>query len=130
MDAQGHAAIQELCRGRFRVLGPSNHFTHDRIVRFDADGPALVRGPVTSHAEMNRMGRAMVAAIRYSDVYRRLAGAWRFAMRELSFMRYVDALDYADALGPGLTKRMRAYGEAGEADWPERLDIWRRFHGR
>ncbi|MCZ8130918.1 MAG: nuclear transport factor 2 family protein [Steroidobacteraceae bacterium] len=129
MNARGREAIVLLYRGRFTVLGPSNHFTHDRIVTFDANDPDLARGLVVSHAEMNRNGRGMIAAIRYADVYQRHEGAWRFAERELSFMYYVAAAEYVDALGPGLAKRMRAYDEPRAADWPEGLDTWRRFHG-
>ena len=129
MNAVGRDAIVQLYRGRFTVLGPSNHFTHDRIVAFDAQDDDLARGVVVSHAEMNRKGQGMIAAIRYADVYRRQAGAWRFAERELSFMYYVAAAEYVDALGTGLAKRMRAYEEPRAADWPEGLDSWRKFHG-
>jgi hypothetical protein len=112
---------------RFEVLGPSNHFTHDRIVEFDTDDRA--HGIVLSHAEMHRKGVPMLAAIRYHDVYRHDAGAWRFAERELSFYYYVPTAEYIDALGPGLARRMRAYDDARPADWPEKLATWKRFHG-
>src|SRR4026209_736221 len=39
MHASGLTAVVAMFRGRFAVLGPSNHFTHDRIVRFEEDEP-------------------------------------------------------------------------------------------
>ena len=45
---------------------------------------------------------AMVTAIRYRDRYRREDGHWRFRSRALSFMYFVRAADYADALGAGV----------------------------
>jgi len=32
MDAHGRDAAIDMFKGRFTVLGPSNHFTHDRII--------------------------------------------------------------------------------------------------
>ncbi len=37
MNASGRAAIIEQFHGRFAVLGPSNHFTHDHIIWFEGD---------------------------------------------------------------------------------------------
>ena len=70
MNATGLATVIELFRGRFVVLGPSNHFTHDKLLTFDDRDPETAGGLVLAHAEMNRNGRAMVAAIRYHDRYR------------------------------------------------------------
>jgi hypothetical protein len=56
MNCRGREALIDLYRGRFKVLGPSNHFTHDRIVTFDDADPDLARGLVLAHAEMNRRG--------------------------------------------------------------------------
>jgi hypothetical protein len=116
--------------GRFAVLGPSNHFTHDRIVRFEEDDPDAASGIVLAHAEMNRKGQPMLAAIRYADRYRRWRGRWRIAERVMSFFYYVPTAEYLDALGPGLAQRMRAYDEARPADWPEALASWRKYYGR
>ncbi len=44
MDARGRQAVLELFKGRFAVLGPSNHFTHDRIVEFDPRDHDLATG--------------------------------------------------------------------------------------
>jgi ketosteroid isomerase-like protein len=129
MNAKGHEAITELFRGRFKVLGPSNHFTHDRILTFDEGDPDRASGLVLSHAEMNRLGQAMITAIRYHDEYRRHEGRWRFRERVLTFFYYVPASQYLDALGDGLAQRMRAYNDAAPADWPEGLETWRSYYG-
>lgn len=128
MNSRGREAAIEMFRGRFTVLGQSNHFSHDKIFTFDDAKPDEARGLVLAHAEMNRKGMAMVAAIRYHDRYRRHEGAWRFAERELSFMYYVAAAEYVDALGPGVATRMRAYDVPRQADWPENLPTWQK-HG-
>jgi ketosteroid isomerase-like protein len=129
MHASGLTAVVAMFRGRFAVLGPSNHFTHDRIVRFEEDDPDAASGIVLAHAEMNRKGQPMLAAIRYADRYRRLQGRWRIAERVLSFFYYVPTAEYLDALGPGLAARMRAYDVARPADWPEGLESWREYYG-
>lgn len=64
MHAVGRDAVVELFLARFRVLGPSNHVTHDRIVAFDVADPDRATGLVPSHAEMQVSGEPMVAAIR------------------------------------------------------------------
>ena len=129
MHARGLAAIVDMFHGRFKVLGPSNHFTHDRIVTFDAADPDLARGTVLAHAEMHRLGQPMLTAIRYEDVYRRHDDSWRFADRLLTFFYYVPTADYLEALGPGIGARMRAYGDRRPADWPESLASWQRYYG-
>ncbi len=128
MNATGLDAVVAMFRGRFEVLGPSNHFTHDRIVTFDEDDSDAAGGIVLAHAEMNRKGQPMLAAIRYADRYRRHLGRWRFAERVLSFFYYVPTAEYLDALGPGLATRMRAYDDARPADWPEGLDTWKKYY--
>lgn len=129
MDARGLPAVTDMFRGRFEVLGPSNHFTHDRIVEFDPDDPDRATGLVSSHAEMQRRGQPMLAAIRYHDRYRRDGGRWKFSERGLSFMYYVPTAEYLDALGPGIARRMRAYEHPTAADWPEGLPTWQRYYG-
>ena len=129
MNATGRDTVVALFRGRFAVLGPSNHVTHDRIVAFDDADPDRATGIVLSHAEMNRRGGPMIAAIRYHDEYRRHEGRWKFASRLLSFFYYLPSDQYLDALGPGLAKRNRAYDEPRAADWPEPLATWRQYYG-
>jgi ketosteroid isomerase-like protein len=129
MNATSRDQVVEQFRGRFKVLGPSNHVTHDRIVTFDPTDPDRASGLVLSHAEMNRRGMAMVTAIRYQDEYRRHEGRWKFASRLLNFFYYVPAAEYVDALGKGLATRNRAYEEPRAADWPESLATWRQYYG-
>src|SRR5829696_5659671 len=130
MNTAGREAAVQMFIGRFKVLGPSNHVTHDRIVTFDDSDPNAASGIVLSHAEMQRKGQPMVTAIRYHDRYRREDGQWRFSERELTFMYYVPTAEYLDAFGPGIGKRMRAYDEPVAADWPENLPTWRAYYGR
>jgi hypothetical protein len=126
LDARGRGAVVEQFHGRFAVLGPSNHFTHDHIIRFDEADDRHAFGLVTSHAEVVRNGRPMWAAIRYEDEYRVEDGRWRFADRLLSFFYYLDVADYAARLGDPL--RMRAYADPAPADVPEQLDTWKRYY--
>ena len=130
MNVVGRDEAVAMFEGRFSVLGPSNHFTHDRIITFDESDPDHARGLVLSHAEMNRKGRAMLTAIRYEDEYRRDETRWRFRRRLLTFFYYVQVTEYADALGAGLGSRNRAYDEPRAADWPEPLTSWQRYYGK
>jgi ketosteroid isomerase-like protein len=125
MDASGREAVIEQFRGRFGALGPTNHIAHDQICTFSADGDSA-SGIATSHAELWRNGRAFVTALRYDDQYRREEGRWRFADRLLSFFYYLPVDEYAAGLGNPL--RMRAYGDARPADYPEPLPSWRLYH--
>ncbi len=129
MNASGRDAAVELFRRQLAAIGPSNHVTHDRIITFDDARTDHATGVVLSHAELSRSGVAMVAAIRYNDVYRRDAGAWRFRERIIGFMYFVDAAEYADALGPGVALRNRIFDRPRIADWPEPLKTWREFFG-
>lgn len=127
MQAEGREAVIEQFHGRFSVLGPSNHFTHDRVVTFDPTDPDRATGLVISHAEMTREGKAMLACIRYYDEYRRCAdGRWRFRERLLSFFYFTDPREYGPTLEA--TDRLRAYAEPAPAGWPETLETWQRYY--
>lgn len=126
MDARGRVAVMEQFRGRFSVLGPSNHFTHDHLIAF-GDSPDCATGLVSSHAEVWRNGQALLGSLRYEDVYQRHEGRWCFSDRLLSFFYYMPVVEYADGLGSRL--RMRAYGDQRPADFPEALASWREYHG-
>ncbi len=128
LDASGREAILEQFRGRFAVLGPSNHFTHDCIIEFGCDEHDKATGLVNSHAEVVRHGVPMLTALRYSDCYRRDGdGRWRFSDRLLSFFYYLDIADYPRLLAD--SQRMRAYAEPAPADIPEGLTSWRAYYG-
>ena len=125
MNAQGRAAVVEMYRGRFKVLGPTFHFTHDHAIEFDAADSDAASGVIASHAEVTRNGETMLAAIRYHDRYRREGGRWRFAQRVLSFFYYTPITQYVEAMKSPL--RQRAYGDQRPADWPESLESWKLY---
>ena len=120
MRAVGRAAIVKQFEGRYSVLGATNHISHDHVIRFE--GESRARGQVSSHAEVWRHERAMIAAMRYADVYEKSGGVWRFAERVLSFMYYLPIEDYSAALGR--LDRNRASDKPLQADYPERLPTW------
>ena len=126
MNAQGREAVVTQFRGRFAALRISNHFSHDHILAFGPH-PDEATGLVTAHAEVWRNGRALIAALRYQDTYRREAHRWRIRDRLLSFLYYLPVEEYAQGLGERL--RMRAYGDQRPADFPETLDSWQLYHG-
>ena len=121
MDARGRDAIVKQYEGRFTVLGPSNHVSHDHLICFGDNRDEAV-GLVSAHAELYRNETPMVTALRYHDRYQRENGEWRFAERELTFLYYVQLKDYPGILG--VPDRMRAYGDARPADYPESLSSW------
>ncbi|WP_342363943.1 nuclear transport factor 2 family protein [Terrarubrum flagellatum] len=122
MKSSGLDAIMTMYDGRFRALGPTFHWTHDHVVKFDDSDDDTATGFVTGHAECFRNGQTLVAGLRYDDIYRRIGGAWKFKRRMLSFLYYVPVQEYADALGDKL--RQRAYGDRRPADFPESLPSW------
>lgn len=125
MNALGREAVIEQFRGRFAALKATNHIAHDQILELGSDTDEAA-GLVSSHAEVSRNGRTLVAALRYRDRYRRHGGRWRFAERALSFLYYLPVEEYAEGLGSRL--RMRAYGDQRPADYPESLPTWRSYH--
>ncbi|HET9107542.1 MAG TPA: nuclear transport factor 2 family protein, partial [Steroidobacteraceae bacterium] len=108
MSAHGRDAVIEQFRGRFAALKATNHIAHDQILE-PGPGPDAASGLVSSHAEVCRNGRVLIAALRYRDRYRRHEGRWRFAERVLSFLYYLPVEEYAEGLAGRL--RMRAYGD-------------------
>ena len=124
MDATGRDAILRQYEGRFAVLGPSNHISHDHWIRFGGD-PDLATGLLSAHAELWRNETMMVTALRYDDIYRREQGVWRFQERALSFLYYVPLGQYPGILGAA--DRMRAYEQPAAADYPEKLSSWKDY---
>lgn len=124
MDARGRDAIIAQYEGRFKVLGPSNHVSHDHWIRL-GDDPDRAEGLLSAHAELWRNGEMMVTALRYNDVYVREGGEWRFRERALSFLYYIPLADYPSILGS--SDRMRAYDKPAPADYPERLPTWKDY---
>ncbi|WZH52390.1 MAG: nuclear transport factor 2 family protein [Nocardioides alkalitolerans] len=115
--ATGIDEIVETYLGRFKALGPTNHFSHGHVVRF-GDDPDRARGLLASHAEVSRNGTAMQVALRYKDEYVRNDGRWQFAAREMSYMYYLP-IEQLSQLGD--RNSVRAYGDERPSDWPEAL---------
>ena len=118
--ATGMEEIVTTYMGRFAALGPTNHYSHGHVVRFDDDNPDIAYGLLASHAEVTRNGVGMVVALRYKDTYRRDGGQWKFQDRLMSYMYYLPIPEYAEGLGEG-AGAVRAYGDHRSADWPESL---------
>ena len=118
----GRDNIIDMYKVRFRALGPTYHWTHDLIVRFDDNDRDVAYGELLGHAECFRNGVAMIAAMRYDDIFRREDGAWRIHERVISYFYYMPAVEFPEGLGSPM--RMRAYGDLRPADYPEQLPTW------
>jgi hypothetical protein len=117
--ARGIEEIVTTYLGRFAKLGPTNHFSHGHVIRFDESDPDRATGLLASHAEVVRDGVAMQVALRYKDTYHRVDGRWRFADRLMGYMYYLPISELPTALGD--RNSVRAYGDQRPADWPESL---------
>ncbi|MDT9591707.1 nuclear transport factor 2 family protein [Nocardioides zeae] len=115
--AHGIDEIVDTYLGRFKALGPTNHFSHGHVVRF-GDDPDRARGLLASHAEVDRNGVAMQVALRYKDEYVRNDGRWQFASRLMSYMYYLPIAELSQL---GNRNSVRAYGDERPSDWPESL---------
>jgi hypothetical protein len=116
--ANGIEEIVKTYMGRFAALGPTNHFSHGHVVRFDESDPDRATGLLSSHAEVDRNGVAMQVALRYKDEYRRNGGRWQFTKRVMGYMYYMP---FAELSELGDRNSVRAYGDQRPADWPEVL---------
>jgi hypothetical protein len=117
--ADGIEQIVTTYLGRFAALGPTNHFSHGHVIRFDDTDPDRAIGLLFSHAEVDRNGVAMQVALRYKDVYRRVDGRWRFAERLMSYMYYAPLAALPTVLGD--RNSVLVYGDPRPSDWPEVL---------
>jgi ketosteroid isomerase-like protein len=127
MDSRGRDNVLAMYQGRWVVLGPSFHWTHDVLVELDEDDPDSATGLISCHAEMTRNGTAQVTGIRYDDKYRREDdGRWRFSERALSYFYFCDPREYAETMEHPL--RVRAYDTPSEPGWPESLETYRRYY--
>lgn len=129
MEGIGRDGVLDMYRKRFEVLAISVHWTHDNIITFDENDPDQATGECFCHAEAHRNGETLVGSLRYDDTYQRVNGVWQFSSRTLKFLYYVPVHEYAEALGS--KKRMRAYGDQRDADYPETFDCyntWAKHH--
>jgi ketosteroid isomerase-like protein len=122
MDATGREAAMAMFRTMLGIRGPAFHWTHDRIIRFDDNDPDRASGLVLAHAETTPNGKASIAGIRYNDDYRREDGRWKFAVRTLSFLYYMEMADFVEHFPT--RQRMGLGGVWREADFPESLPTW------
>lgn len=125
MRLEGRATLREYYARRFREYGVTFHYPHAHVVTFD--GPDLAHGWVSAHAEMGLHGEGWLAALRYSDQYRRVDGRWLFAERELAAWYYLRMADLPTGLGQSLRKHYR--GELLPAELPESLPTYRALQG-
>ncbi|NDZ17735.1 nuclear transport factor 2 family protein [Variovorax sp. WS11] len=126
MNARGIDATMAMFNEMFKIRGPAYHWTHDRIVKFDATDPDRAEGIVLSHAETTPNGKASIAGLRYQDVYRRTDGQWKFQERVLAFLYYVPMVDYVSRLRQ--PERVLAGNEWRAADYPESDPAWQAWH--
>lgn len=117
--ANGIDEIVDTYLGRFKALGPTNHYSHGHVVRFSEDDPDAAFGLIASHAEVVRNDVPMQVALRYKDEYRRVDGKWMFYDRLMSYMYYLPISEIPQALGE--RNSVRAYGDERPSDWPESL---------
>ena len=117
--ANGLEEIVSTYMGRFAALGPTNHFSHGHVVRFDDADRTRATGLLASHAEVSRNGVAMQVALRYKDTYRKEGGRWKFADRLMGYMYYLPFTELPEGLGD--RNSVRAYGDHRPSDWPEVL---------
>ncbi len=125
LDATGRQGIITLYKGVFDRLGPSFHWHHGHLLERDPANGDQVKGTLMAHSETFRKGEQYLAALRYSDQYRRVRGVWKFAVRELSFLYFASMADYPSILGR--EQRVLVYGDERAADWPEGLETWRTY---
>ena len=126
MNARGREAVIEQFHGRFAVLGPSNHYTHDHLIEFDGADGTRARGTLNTHAEVVRNGEFLLAALRYHDRYVLEEGCWRFAERALAFFYYARPADLPAIMAD--TLRNRAYAAPMAADFPESSPHWQAYY--
>jgi SnoaL-like domain len=122
LEAAGRDGIRATFLKRYKIRGPSYHWTHDHKVVFDPDDPDLASGLVLGHAETFPNEEACIAALRYEDDYRRVDGQWLFARRVVKFLYYVPVTEYHKVLGTKL--RLLVGGARHPADYPETLRTW------
>jgi ketosteroid isomerase-like protein len=126
-NSRGKEDVVNQYHGRFAVLGPTNHFTHNHVIWFDDDNPDLAYGLLNAHGEVFRNGQAMMSALRYDDEYRRdTDGKWRFQGRMMSYIYYLRFEEIGTYFGDPM--RVRAYEQPQQADWPDNIETYQRYY--
>jgi uncharacterized protein (TIGR02246 family) len=123
--AHGIEQIERFYRDILSHYSFSLHLPQTQVVeRIEGDHAV---GWVLGRAELAENGRFAVAAMRYEDQYRRVAGRWRFASRVNHFYYFAD-WEELGKIG-ATTQRVRFRGDPRPADLPETLDTYQSFHG-
>lgn len=125
LEAIGRRGILTVYKDVFDRLGPSFHWHHGHLMERDPTDSNRVTGELMAHSETFRKGEQYLAALRYTDEYRRIDGEWKFADRELSFLYFASMADYQAILGR--ERRVLVYGDERKADWPEGFSTWRNY---
>lgn len=124
LEARGRQGIRDTFLRRYKIRGPSYHWTHDHTITFDDSDPDRATGLVLGHAETCPHDEVSIAALRYSDEYVRQSGRWLFAKRTVRFLYYVPVRDYPSVLAT--TQRLTVGGKQLPADYPESLPSWQK----
>ena len=124
LSARGREGIRENFLQRYKIRGPSYHWTHDHKVLFDNTDADHATGLVLGHAETCPNGTVSIAAMRYADDYRRIDGRWLFARRTLTFLYYVPVTEYGSVLATPL--RLAVGSKRLPGDYPESLSSWQK----
>ena len=124
MRLEGLPAIREYYTQRFAGYGVTFHTPHSRLVEFVS--PEEAAGVVTGHAEMSQDGELVLAAIRYTDRYRKVGGRWLFAERALAFWYYMKASELPSGFADNLRKHYR--GHRLPAELPESLETYKAWY--
>jgi len=124
LEARGRKGIRATFLPRYKIRGPSYHWTHDHKLAFDDDDENHATGLVLGHAETCPNGTVSIAAMRYADDYRRIDGRWLFARRTLTFLYYVPVTEYATVLATPL--RLAVGSTRLPGDYPESLESWQK----
>lgn len=98
---RGLPEIESMFRASFDRFGLTLHTVHLPVI--EVLGPDSATGLVNGHAELVMGDEVQLAAYRYTDAYRKVAGRWFFARRHLCFRYAVPAARYPAALADPLT---------------------------
>ncbi|MEY9212184.1 nuclear transport factor 2 family protein [Thermobifida halotolerans] len=100
---RGREEIEGFLRERGGLNGKTVHSPHNVVIDWLTDDTA--RGIVTGHAEIERGGEFLVAALRYHDSYVREEGVWRFRERRTKFLYVTPVQELAEIFRTPFTKR-------------------------
>ena len=125
LEIVGRQALEPFYREELAGYGMSIHVPHAQVVeRLEGN---VATGWVMSHAELAVDDKYVVAALRYSDDYRRVDGRWCFSRREISFWYFANWKELGSVIPQ--TNRRRFRNEPQVADLPESLPTFHEFMG-